>query len=350
VRGWGLTPAAAYGLAAIRHPERAAIVDDHGPLTFAEVDRRTDALAYALRRAGIDRRDTVAIMCRNHRWFVEATVACSTLGADILYLDPADSPSSRAERIRREDPQALIYDEEFSDRLHPVGRGRMHFIASCDADRPALCPVLEELIAREGSLAAAAPGRSRASRVLLDHGSPEGDQGADRKLRHSLVVPRASTSKTPLRRGEVTVVAAPIFGSWGFLHLMLGLRLASTLVLPRSFDPTGILDAVERYDATALAVLPETLTGIIRLPDAASESYDATTLRVIAVQGPALSSDVAIPAMRRFGDVLYSLHASTGVRLTGDWTRQPSASERAVGDLNLSGPSGEWAARQVAQR
>jgi fatty-acyl-CoA synthase len=321
VRRWGLTPAAAYGLAAISYPDRAAIIDDRGPLTFAEVDRRTDALAHALRRAAIDHRDTVAIMCRNHRWFVEATVACSKLGANILYLDPADAAARLADVIRRESPQALIYDEEFSERLQPVGRGRKHFIAWCDDDRPARCPLLEELIAREGSLASAPPGRSRASMVLLGHRFPQDANGADRRLPNSLVVPGAVMSKIPLRRGEVTVVAAPMFGSWGFLHFMLGLRLASTLVLARQFDPTGILEATERYRASALAVLPETLASIMTLPETINESYDTTALRVIAVQGPALSSKVAIPAIRRFGDVLYNLNGSTVVRLSGDWTR-----------------------------
>jgi hypothetical protein len=45
LRRWGLTPAAAYGVAAICHPERTAIIDERGALTFGEVQRRTNALA-----------------------------------------------------------------------------------------------------------------------------------------------------------------------------------------------------------------------------------------------------------------------------------------------------------------
>ncbi len=33
--------------------------------------------------------DGVGIMCRNHRGFIEATVAVSKLGADALYLNTA---------------------------------------------------------------------------------------------------------------------------------------------------------------------------------------------------------------------------------------------------------------------
>lgn len=57
-----------------------------------------------------------------------------------------------------------------------------------------------------------------------------------------------------------------MFSSWGFVHLMLGSRLASTLVLPRRPDPCSVLDAAERYTATALPVLPQTLSDILQLP------------------------------------------------------------------------------------
>jgi acyl-CoA synthetase (AMP-forming)/AMP-acid ligase II len=152
---------------------------------FAEADGRTNALAYALRRAAIDHGDTVAIMCRNHRWLVEATVACCKLGANVLYLDPADAASRHVDVVRRADPQALIYDEEFSELLQPVGRGRKHFIAWCDADRPARCPLLEELIAREGSVAVEPARKETASTVLpapitLPKGrQPSGSQTAE---------------------------------------------------------------------------------------------------------------------------------------------------------------------------
>src|SRR6516165_6528474 len=66
LRRWGPTAAAAYAGSAVRYPDKSAIVDDKGTLTFAEVHRRTNALAHALREAGICEQDGVAIMCRNH--------------------------------------------------------------------------------------------------------------------------------------------------------------------------------------------------------------------------------------------------------------------------------------------
>ena len=94
------------------------IVDELGTLTFGEVHRRTNALAHALSDAGIKEGDGVGIMCRNHRGFIESTVAVSKLGARRAL------PEHRLRRARssprwskREKPVAIIYDEEFAGLL-----------------------------------------------------------------------------------------------------------------------------------------------------------------------------------------------------------------------------------------
>ena len=52
-------------------------------------------------------------MCRNHRGFVEATLACAKLGASALYLNTVFAGPQLAEVMEREAPKALVYDEEF---------------------------------------------------------------------------------------------------------------------------------------------------------------------------------------------------------------------------------------------
>src|ERR1700722_17730215 len=44
-------------VAAIRHGERAGVVDELGTLSFAEMDRRSNAVAHALRARGIEAGD-----------------------------------------------------------------------------------------------------------------------------------------------------------------------------------------------------------------------------------------------------------------------------------------------------
>ena len=127
LRRWGRGPAFGYIASGLLCPDATAIVDERGSLSFGELDRRTNALANSLAAAGVGEGDGVGIMCRNHRGFVEATVATAKLGADALYLNTAFAGPQLAEVVERESPSALIYDEEFGGQLEQARAGRSCF-------------------------------------------------------------------------------------------------------------------------------------------------------------------------------------------------------------------------------
>ncbi len=309
---WGATPAAAYAGSAIRYPEQPAIVDDRGTLTFAEVQRRSNALARALSERGISERDSVAIMCRNHRGFIEATVACSKLGASALYLNTAFAGPQIADVLTREDPVAVIHDEEFSELVHEGAASRMRFIAWSEPGGARSEPLLEDLIAASADSELRAPAQTGRV-VILTSGTTGQPKGAARAQPDTLEPAAALFSKIPLKARETTMIAAPMFHSWGFAHFTLGLPLASTLVLRRKFDPEETLLAVSQQRASALALVPVMLQRILDLGERVLARYDTHSLRVIALSGSALPGELATRAMDVFGDVLYNLYGSTEV-------------------------------------
>src|SRR4051794_28081764 len=134
LRRFGPTPAAGYTGAAIRYPDEIAVVDELGTLTFADIHRRTNALAHGLSDAGVLEGDGVAIMCRNHRGFIDATVACSKLGANALYLNTMFAGPQITDVCAREKPKAIVYDQEFADLVADAGRRRKRFVAWFDGE------------------------------------------------------------------------------------------------------------------------------------------------------------------------------------------------------------------------
>src|SRR6187551_444951 len=114
---WGASPATGIATAAIKHPDETAIVDERGSLTFEQVHRRSNALAHGLAKMGIGFGDGVGIMCRNHRGFIEVTLAAAKLGASALYLNTMFAGPQLVEVTKREQPKALVYDEEFAGLL-----------------------------------------------------------------------------------------------------------------------------------------------------------------------------------------------------------------------------------------
>src|SRR4029453_8804676 len=203
------------------------------------------------------------------------------------YRRPAFAGPQIAEEVKREGPAALIYDAEFEGLTHDAGEGRKRFIAWHDGGEAPKDPLLEDLIAA-GDASDVSPPSEKGRVVILTSGTTGSPKGAQRKQPESLDPAAALFSKIPLRAGEPTMIAAPMFHSWGFVHFTLGMGLGSTLVLRRKFDPEDTLSATAQHECTALVVVPVMLQRMMELPAETIDRYDLGALRVIAVSGRAL--------------------------------------------------------------
>src|SRR4051794_29613079 len=135
---WGATPAAAAAASATQYPNETAIEDELGSLTFRELHRRSNALAAALQDRGVVEGDAIAILARNHRYFVEATIAAAKIGARALYLNTSFAAPQARDVLEREKPTATIYDAEFAKLISHATQGRRtkRFVAWVGDEEP----------------------------------------------------------------------------------------------------------------------------------------------------------------------------------------------------------------------
>src|SRR5215813_9073413 len=131
---WGASPAAGVAVAAIETPHEIAILDERGSLTWERLHRRSNALAHSFAALGIGPGDGIGVMARNHRGFLETTLAAAKLGASALYLNTMFAGPQLVEVMRREGPKALVYDEEFGDLLAGVDEGVARVVAWTDGE------------------------------------------------------------------------------------------------------------------------------------------------------------------------------------------------------------------------
>jgi acyl-CoA synthetase (AMP-forming)/AMP-acid ligase II len=310
---FGPTPAAGYTASALRYPEETAVIDESGTLTFKEVHERSNALANAMRKEGVAPGDSVGIMCRNHRGWVESVVACSKLGAHVLLLNTAFSGPQLADVAEREEPKALIFDEEFAEVLEEAGKERKRFVAWLDPDSDGHADAtLDELIGRGDKSDLTAPDEPGKA-IILTSGTTGTPKGASRSQPKSLDPAAALLSKIPLRAREKTMIAAPLFHSWGFANWTIGMSLSTTVVLKRKFDPEATLSLTAQHQCTALVVVPVMLQRILDLPDEVLDEYDLGRVRCVPVSGSALPPALSQKWMDHFGDNLYNLYGSTEV-------------------------------------
>ena len=307
---WGASPAAGIAIAAIHHPRRVALIDERGSLTFEQLHRRSNALAHAFAERGLGAGKGVGVMCRNHRGFVEATLAAAKLGASALYLNTMFSGPQLAEVMKREGPELLVHDEEFAELLAGVDDSIDRVVAWCE--KGSGDPTVDRLIAAGDESDLPSPSDD-ARFVILTSGTTGTPKGAQRGNPGGLGGLAALLDMIPYRSRDKMMIAAPLFHSWGFTHLVLSLPLGATVVLRRRFSEEATLAAVDEQGCQVLAVVPVMLQRIMKLPEGTLSRYDLSSLRVTALSGSALPGELAIRWMDHFGDNIYNLYGSTEV-------------------------------------
>ena len=312
---WGTGPAGGFASLAARWPDRPGVVDELGTLTFGEIHRRSNALARALREQGVGEGDSVAVMCRNHRYFVDATIAAAKLGADILLLNTAFAGPQLVEVLEREGPGAVIHDEEFTGLLEKADVERRILAWTDDdgrdfesnADRQTI-----EGLVRGADDADLTPPERHSRVVILTSGTTGTPKGAPRN-EAGIDAAVALLERIPLRANTPMHIAAPLFHTWGFAHLALGMLLGTTAVLRRRFDPEECLRVLQDESCHSVIVIPVMLQRIMALPRETLDSYDLSTVQVVSSSGSALPGDLATAWMDEYGDNLYSTYGSTEV-------------------------------------
>jgi acyl-CoA synthetase (AMP-forming)/AMP-acid ligase II len=310
----GFTNTVGIAVSARRCPDRPAVIDERGVLSYRELDNRANALAAALQQFPGGAPEVVGIMCRNHRGFVDALAASERIGADVLLLNTSFAGPALAEVVARERPSLIIYDDEFSGVVD-LALNDFPDIARVVAwtDQPAADSVtIETLIARHAGERPLRAGRKSAV-ILLTSGTTGTPKGAKRAAGGGGSDGPAILGRLPWRAEETTVVAAPLFHAWGFGQLIMGTMLSCALVLRRTFDPAATMELVDRYRATGLSVVPVMLDRIMELPDEVLSRFSGRSLRFVTAAGSRMRPDVVIKFMDHFGDVIYNNYNATEV-------------------------------------
>ena len=309
---FGSSSAAGFHAGALRHPDRAAIIDEQGVMTFAELDRSTNAIARGLAAAGVTAGDGVALFARNHRGFVQSQVALDKLGANTLLLNTGFAAPQLEEVCQREGTEVIIYDEEFRGIVEAGGASTS---TRC-VRRPetgVAQTTIDDLAQAHDDSEVDAPAKS-GRYTILTSGTTGTPKGAQREIkRQGLESLVGLVGRMPLRTGTRNLIVAPTFHSWGGMHLLVGSSLGCTICLRRKFDPEGTLAAIQQTRAEVLAVVPVMMQRILELSPDVIQKYDTSSLEAVCASGSALPGELALRWMDTFGDNIYNLYGSTEV-------------------------------------
>jgi acyl-CoA synthetase (AMP-forming)/AMP-acid ligase II len=310
LRRWGQSMAALGAIAAIRFPDRPGVIDERGRLTYRELDDWVSAIAAGMHaEQAIVAGSKVAVMCRNHRYFLAATLAASRLGADVLFVNTEFAPPQVAGVLEKHRPDLLVHDEEFVVETDvPTVLG---WREETDGATPA--SGLDELAAYD---APDPPAPDRPGHITILTSGTTGTPKAAPRTPTALGLAGLTASalqRFGLRAGEPMLICPPLFHGLGLLNSMLALFLGSPLVLARRYDAATTLASIESTRAGSIVAVPVMLQRLLELGPSELARYDVTSLRAVISGASALPPSLAERFIAQFGPVLCDAYGSSEI-------------------------------------
>jgi acyl-CoA synthetase (AMP-forming)/AMP-acid ligase II len=308
---WGPAFPSGVGAVAARYPNQVAVIDDLGEITWSELRREINQLSHALQARGVEAGDSVALLARNHRYFIIAMVAIMQLGGRVLLLNTMASGPQLAELAEREGAKLVLLDQEFVEVGERAGRDKL-ILTWADADAPTDVPTVQQVMATQPTSAPAKPKRS-GQVIIFTSGTTGLPKGAKREEPDGLDPMITFFGAIPYKGNSTVVLASPLFHSWGLINFGFGMMTAPTYVLRRKFAPEQVLADIERYKADVLVVVPLMMQRLVDVDRVLIDGADVSSLRITAASGSALAGDLATEFMDTFTDSVYNFYGATEV-------------------------------------
>ncbi|MFW0788763.1 acyl-CoA synthetase [Gordonia sp. CPCC 205333] len=312
------------------YPDAPAITDERGTLTFAEVDRQSNALAHELLASGLTPGDVVAVLARDHRGLIVALSATGRAGFRLAMMNTGFGKTQFVEVVERERVRAVLHDQEFAELVDALP-AMPRVLTWVDDDRAAPAGVknLDEIVDTGDTSMPPTP-NAFGGFVILTSGTTGLPKGAQRS-KMSPFTSALLLDRIPLPQNETMVIVSPIFHSTGFAVWGVGTALGNQTVVMRRFDAEKTLAALAEYRAQTLVAVPTMLHRMIALGPDVIAKYDLSALKIIVIAGSALSPTLSEAVQDTFGDVLYNMYGSTEVAVAS--VAQPHELRQAPGTV-----------------
>jgi fatty-acyl-CoA synthase len=349
-----LTPLSFLSRTATVYPDKLAVVHGTARYTYRQFYERCRQLADALRRRGIGRGDTVAVIAPNVPALLEAHYGVPMAGAVLNALNYRLDARSIAFILAHGQAKLLIADREFAPVVGPalteLGGGPSLVEIDDLPGGASLGGTQYEAFLREGDPAAdwAVP-RDEWDPIALNYtsGTTGNPKGVVFHHRGAFLNAIGNAITFGLERDSVYLWTLPMFHCNGWTYTWAVTAMAGTHICLRRVDPAPIFAAIAEHRVTHLCGAPIVLNMLIHAPETVKRRFDHI---VEVATGGAAPPSVVIEAMERMGfrvTHLYGLTESYGPSTVCAWQeswaslpmseRTMRMARQGVGYLTLAG-------------
>jgi fatty-acyl-CoA synthase len=324
-----LTPLAFLPRAAAVYPDKLAVIHGAFRFTYRQLYDRCRRLASALRRRGVGRGDTVAIMAPNVPALLEAHYGVPMAGAVLNALNYRLDAHSIAFALEHAQAKLLIADREFAPVVRDALRALNRPLPLVEIDDGVGGSLLggtdyEPFLAEGDPPAEWAMPQDEWEPIALNYtsGTTGNPKGVVFHHRGALLNAIGNAIIFGLGLDSVYLWTLPMFHCNGWTYPWAVTAVAGTHVCLRRIDPAMIFAAIAEHRITHLCGAPIVLNMLAHAPDTIKRRFDHVV--EIATGGAAPPSAV-IEAMERMGfrvTHLYGLTESYGPSTVCAWQEE----------------------------
>lgn len=290
-------------------PEAPAIVCGGRSVTWAELDRRTDAIAAGLAERGISPGDRLGILGQNSVEWCELVVAGFKLGAAVVPLNIRLAPEELRYVIVHAGCSAVAVDAELAPRYDTIAGD----LGSCLRLRlegtDGEGPTVDDLAATSAGLPAAEIDEAAAAVIAYTSGTTGRPKGATLSQRNLLALIRLLGAAEGWTAATRTLLCVPLAFTGGIVNNFIATYGAGgTLVLERTFEPARALQLLTDERITAMIGVPVMWQGIADV-----DGFDTADLSRLttAITGGAPVPEALLRTFQRKGVLIRQAYGLT---------------------------------------
>lgn len=291
---------------------KMAFEDDSRSLSYADLDRRTAALAVSLADAGVGPGDSVAIYLPNSVDWIEACFAINRAGAVAVPINHASTAPEVHYRLIDADCRTVF-----------TTAGMAEIVQSCEGDRQIILDGgIDALVATgEGGTPRDPDDIDGVAWIVYTSGTTGQPKGVQLSARSMLwVVAACCAPAFGLNRDDLVLSPLPLFHSYALNFSVLGILAtgASEIILER-FSPDRILAALAEREVTVLPGVPTMFHYLLE----AAKDLDTVpgNLRACISAGAIMPATLNRQFEERFGTLLLDGYGitETATFVTTNW-------------------------------